>query len=216
MLNEVQQNEIIKLYHEYQSEVKLMVYYVERRFHKFPIALLNNLRDVFDHISRCYEKDVNDEYIEDNIRKAQNHFMRIKLDMYKYIYDVKDRDFSRWKKKYSKYDLQNIEHGKFWKKILELEQESEILFKNAKTMESKNTSQSYELFAQAIKKYEEIDNEIQKKKQYIVDAKWLYRRVTLFSRLWGIVLGILTSLLASVLFETYFQTIKDYIRSLFN
>ena len=56
---------------------------------KFPKGLLKEFRDVFDHISRCYEEDAAEQYIEENIQKAENHFNRIKLDTYKYISDYK-------------------------------------------------------------------------------------------------------------------------------
>ena len=61
----------------------------------FPKGLLKEFRDVFDHISRCYEEDAERQYIEENIQKAENHFNRIKLDAYKYVSDYKKREFAR-------------------------------------------------------------------------------------------------------------------------
>ena len=89
-----------------------MTFYVERKFHRFPKGLLKEFRDVFDHVSRSYEKDATEQYKQENIQKAENHFNRIKLDTYKYVSDYKKREFVRWKKKYSKYDLQNIKDRK--------------------------------------------------------------------------------------------------------
>lgn len=73
MLNEKQENDIKKLYNEYQIEIKPLTFYVERKYHKFPKSSLKEFRDVFDHISRCYEKNVSEEYINENINKAKNH-----------------------------------------------------------------------------------------------------------------------------------------------
>ena len=99
MLSETQEIEIQEIYQDYQNDIKPLVYYIERRFRKFPLSLLNEIRDVFDHISRCYKTDVGEEYINDNIAKAKNHFDRVKLDSYKYVNDVKRKDFTRWKRK---------------------------------------------------------------------------------------------------------------------
>ena len=105
MLTDEQEGRIRSLYTGYQNDIKPLTFYVERKYHKFPKGLLKEFRDVFDHISRCYEEDAERQYIEENIQKAENHFNRIKLDAYKYVSDYKKREFVRWKKKYAKYDL---------------------------------------------------------------------------------------------------------------
>lgn len=57
MLTERQEERINSLYVEYQKDIKPLTFYVERKFHKFPKGLLKEFRDVFDHVSRCYEED---------------------------------------------------------------------------------------------------------------------------------------------------------------
>ena len=150
---------------------------------KFPKGLLKEFRDVFDHISRCYEEDAAEQYIEENIQKAENHFNRIKLDTYKYISDYKKREFVRWKKKYGKYDLQNINDGIFWKTILDLEDEGERIFSGARSIESKNIVKSCEMLQESTIKYDEIFKLINKKRELILRAKFKYRRVTLVNAL---------------------------------
>ena len=97
MLNDAQRSQLEDLYVEYQQEIKLLMFYVESKYHRFPRGLLKEFRDVFDHISRCYVDDATDEHINENITKAHNHFNRIKLDTYKYLHDYKSRDYDRWK-----------------------------------------------------------------------------------------------------------------------
>lgn len=99
MLTDKQEKRINSLYVEYQNDIKPLTFYVERKFHRFPKGLLKEFRDVFDHVSRCYEKDATEQYKEENIQKAENHFNRIKLDTYKYVSDYKKREFVSWKKK---------------------------------------------------------------------------------------------------------------------
>ncbi len=89
MLTKEQEKRINLLYVEYQKDIKTLIFYVERKFHRFPKGLLKEFRDVFDHISRCYEENATEQYKEENIQKAENHFNRIKLDTYKYVSDYK-------------------------------------------------------------------------------------------------------------------------------
>lgn len=89
-----------------------------------------------------------------NIKKAENHFDRIKLDTYKYVSDYKKREFSRWKKKYSKYDLQNINDGEFWKKVLDLEDEGERIFASARNIEAKDNAKACDMIQESTMKYE--------------------------------------------------------------
>ena len=201
MLTKEQEERINSLYIEYQEDIKPLIFYVERRYHKFPKALLKEFRDVFDHISRCYEKDVTKQYKDDNIKKAENHFDRIKLDTYKYVSDDKKREFSRWKKKYSKYDLQNINDGEFWKKVLDLEEEGESLFSSARSVEAKDIEKACDLWQESIAQYDKIMNMIDEKRTFIVKAKFQYRRVTFLNRLDGFAIGIVASVIAAWIWE---------------
>ncbi len=182
-----------------------MTFYVERKFHRFPKGLLKEFRDVFDHVSRCYEEDATEQYKEENIQKAENHFNRIKLDTYKYVSDYKKREFVRWKKKYSKYDLQNINDGNFWETILDLEDEGERIFSEARSMESKNIAKSCEMLQESTIKYDKIFKLIDKKRKLILKAKFKYRRVTLVNGIIGFLIGVVASIAATYLWEIVIQ-----------
>ncbi len=67
MLTDKQEKRINSLYVEYQNDIKPLTLYVERKFHRFPKGVLKEFRDVFDHVSRCYEKDATEQYKEENI-----------------------------------------------------------------------------------------------------------------------------------------------------
>lgn len=202
MLTEIQEKRISSLYAEYQNDIKPLTFYVERKFHRFPKGLLKEFRDVFDHVSRCYEEDATEQYKEENIQKAENHFNRIKLDTYKYVSDYKKREFVRWKKKYGKYDLQNINDGNFWKTVLDLEDEGEKIFSEARTMESKNIAKSCEMLQESTIKYDEIFKMIDEKRNLILNAKFKYRRVTLVNGIIGFLIGVAGSMAATYLWET--------------
>ncbi len=178
-----------------------MTFYVERKFHKFPKGLLKEFRDVFDHISRCYEKGAAEQYKEENIQKAENHFHRIKLDTYKYVSDYKKREFVQWKKKYAKYDLQGIDNGDFWETILKLEDEGERIFSEARSIESKDVAKACEMLQESTIKYDEIFQKINRARKHVLKAQFKYRRVTLVNGIIGFLLGIVASIAATCLWE---------------
>ena len=70
MLTKEQEERVRLLYIEYQEDIKPLTFYVERKYHKFPKSFLKEFRDVFDHISRCYERDATEQYKEENLKKA--------------------------------------------------------------------------------------------------------------------------------------------------
>lgn len=201
MLTEEQKKHIESLYIEYQEDIKPLTFYVERKYHNFPKSLLKEFRDVFDHISRCYEQSATEQYKNDNIKKAENHFDRIKLDTYKYVSDYKKREFTKWKKKYNKYDLQNINDGEFWKKILDLEDEAEKIFSNARNIESKSVTEACRLIQESAIKYDIITDLINDKRIYIIKAKFKYKKVTLLNWLIGFSVGIIASIIAAGIWE---------------
>lgn len=204
MVTKGQEKRIKALYVEYQEDIKPLTFYVERKYHKFPKSLLKEFRDVFDHISRCYEEEAAEEYKEENIKKAENHFDRIKLDTFKYVSDYKKREFLRWKKKYSKYDLQSIDNGEFWKKVLNLEDVGERIFSVARSIESKDIINACNLIQESTLKYDAISTLLQEKRRLIVEAKFKYRKVTILNWLIGFGVGIASSIIATCIYEYIF------------
>ena len=136
------------------------------------------------------------------------------MDAYKYVNDVKRKDFVKWKKKYNKYDLQNINDGDFWKHILDLEDEAERLFAEAKKQETKDVNESYDLFYLSADKYEQIDNLIDEKRQFIVKAKFKYRQMTFFNHLTGFIIGIISSIIANVLYTDVREIIQELFQKI--
>ena len=206
MLTKEQEERVRLLYIEYQEDIKPLTFYVERKYHKFTKSLLKEFRDVFDHISRCYERDATEQYKEENLKKAENHFDRIKLDIYKYVSDYKKREFSRWKKKYNKYNLQDINDGMFWKKVLELEEEGEKIFSDARSVEAKNIVKACELIQDSTMKYEEITQLIdskRSKRELILKAKFKYVRVTFLNGIIGFIVGVVASVIATWIWECF-------------
>ena len=110
--------------------------------------------------------------------------------------------------------MQNINDGEFWKSIIDLEDEAESIFADAKREESIDINHSYELFYESASKYSEIDELIKEKREYIVKAKFRYRRVTFSNQLLGFVVGIVSSIIASIIYTDCFGVIKSWLLNL--
>ena len=77
-------------------------------------VIFNEIRAFNDHISRCYMKPDNKDWIDTQIRKSESHIERIILDCYKFLnvslYDKVIKDFDR---RYKGVDLSCIDNGDF-------------------------------------------------------------------------------------------------------
>jgi len=109
--------QIDDIYLEYINELKPLIAMVEHNYRKFPVGVLKEFRDVFDHISRLYIEDKPDDYYLVNLNKAMNHFDRLKLDVYKYVCDLEKKHIDKWVNRYSKYDMSCVDNGEFWEKV---------------------------------------------------------------------------------------------------
>lgn len=197
MLTEKQEKRIINLYRTYYDDIKPLTVYVERKYHKFPKGLLKEYRDIYDHISRCYCDDATDELIEENLEKAEHHYERIRLDIYRYVCDYKKSVFVNWKRKYSKYDLQSIHDGEFWNSILTLEDDGEKKFFDGREWEAKDISKACDLLKESFKMYDQIMELIDENRRFIIQKQIKYVRVSTFSKIIGFLMGVLASIAAS-------------------
>ena len=77
-----------RLYSFYNDRLRWVIIFIESRYKKFPVPILNEIRAVQDHIARCYDKDIEggEAFINDQMRAAQSHYTRCLLDGYKYIW----------------------------------------------------------------------------------------------------------------------------------
>ena len=75
--------------YEFYWKIKSAVALYEVRFNAIPADLLNEIRNTFDHIARCYvfhnlgHPEQNTALIEQQIYRARGHLERLHLDLYK-------------------------------------------------------------------------------------------------------------------------------------
>lgn len=149
-----------KLYSFYNDRLRWVIIFIESRYKKFPVPILNEIRAVQDHIARCYDKDIlgDEDFVEEQMRAAQGHYIRCLLDGYKYIWyqfgpEVQKKYF--WAKILG--DLDSIDNGGFVKQMYNLKNEAKKLNFKARETESKDKNVSLDLYEKSIGKLVELD-----------------------------------------------------------
>lgn len=141
------------LYTFYNDRVRWVIVFIELRYKKFPVPLLNEIRAAQEHVTRCYEPDKSDnrEYVESQIEMAQGHYMRCLLDGYKYIWyhfgaDIKRKYFlARILGK-----LSDINNGDFVVEMQNLFRRAKKDNEQARLMETKDKKMAIDLFEKSI------------------------------------------------------------------
>ena len=110
-----------EVYSFYNDRLRWVIIFIESRYKKFPVPILNEIRAVQDHVARCFEDENsnNEEFIVEQFRAVKGHYLRCLLDGYKYIWyqyspEIKKKYF--WAKILG--DLHSIDNGEFVKLYL--------------------------------------------------------------------------------------------------
>ena len=150
-----------RLYSFYNDRLRWVIIFIESRYKKFPVPILNEIRAVQDHIARCYDKGIEggEAFINDQMRAAQSHYTRCLLDGYKYIWyqfgsEVRKKYF--WAKILG--DLDSIDNGGFVKQMHSLRNDAKKLNFRARETESKDKEISLDFYEKAIGKLVELDD----------------------------------------------------------
>ena len=81
----------IKALYDFYWEIKATVAVYEVTYNKIPADLVNELRNAFDHVARCYvlygldSDKIQDDFVTKHLTLARNHLKRLHLDLHKNI-----------------------------------------------------------------------------------------------------------------------------------
>ena len=131
---------------------------------RFPIELLNEIRDILTHLSK-YNLSDEASIKERNLSKAEGHIKRSRLDCYKYICMAYEDEYSKFDKMYINTDLSFVDNGEFLPKLLEARNNAKhLLFDARKTDLSvdsdneNNNNKAYEKYEKAFVAYSSVYN----------------------------------------------------------
>lgn len=194
---------LVPLYLKYNTIIKPLIAEIEVRYEHFPIVIFNEIRAFNDHISRCYMKPDNKDWIDTQIRKSESHIERIILDCYKFLnvslYDKVIKDFDR---RYKGVDLSCIDNGDFIIRHKKLSKKIVLKLKDAKLKESnENKNESIALYQEVHNIYTELENLIDINCRNLYWAKGKFGISRLFKIIMWIVSAILSGLVSPHLIQ---------------
>lgn len=153
-----------EIYEQYQNIIAPYIAELEVRDGEYPIEILNEIRSIFTHLSRCkLQNNLNE------IESANRHEKIAILDCYKYICISIAQTISEFRQYYIKVDLTLADNGKFLAKLNDLELIAKNAFKEAKKSEIKQESveAKYKLYEKA---YNEVEKFIEDSNEAILFA----------------------------------------------
>lgn len=154
---------ILDIYGTYVCVIAPFIVQLEVLDGEFPVEILNEIRAMFTHISRCYLKE-DPEKAEDNITKAERHVKRAILDCHKHLCITYDEQYREFKREYRGVDLSVVNDGKFltnltWKREAAVEKLQKAKRREVVDGDGKEV---YDLYNEAYNAYSDVYNLIRK------------------------------------------------------
>ena len=204
------------LYNKYNSVIKPLIAEIEVRFESFPISIFNEIRAFNDHVSRCYLRPDNEEWINIQIHKAEGHIERIILDCYKFLnVSLYDSVIKKFDKEYKGVDLSNINNGDFLIQHKKITREIIIRLKEAKSKEAlEDKSESIAIYEEVHNKYTELETLIEKNCRNLSWAKNKFY----VNKIWKIVLWLASAIVSGIVSAWLlpYGEIVNHIKAIFN
>lgn len=198
------------LYSEYTNKLKPLLAFVESVAQNFPGPILNEIRAINDHISRCYWVGKSDAECLEEVRKAKGHLSRSIFDAYKYLVIVYERKVKEFYAQYKDVCIAIVDDGKFLPELNRLHTIARDLAFQAKMEEAKAfpyKNLSYEAYEKAVIAYTEADDYIvshteglANAAQYAKDQTKTNYKFAVISAVIGTILGAIVTLLFNYLF----------------
>lgn len=204
------------LYNKYNDVIKPLIAEIEVRFESFPTSIFNEIRAFNDHVSRCYFNPDDEEWINNQIHKAEGHIERIILDCYKFLnVSLYDSVIKKFDKEYKGVDLSNINNGDFLIQHKKIAREIVVRLKEAKSKEVlENKSESITIYESVHNKYTELEDLIEQNCRNLFWAKGKFYT----SRISKIILWLISAIVSGIVSTCLlpYSEIVEYIKSLFN
>ncbi|MCR1960196.1 hypothetical protein CWE04_11885 [Thomasclavelia cocleata] len=150
-------SELNGIFEVYVNKINPMIFTYEILADNYPIEILNEIRSIFTHLSRC-TFDTDEKNVNNNLTKAYSHAKRAILDCYKYNSLAYADKYYEFMDQYKNVDLSLIDNGEFLIKITNKLCLANSLMIQAKRSEAENKSldEQYTKYENAYFEYSEI------------------------------------------------------------
>lgn len=133
--------QLFSLYHE---KVNPLVSVYNALENAFPIGVVNELRDVFSHLTRSLLEE--GDGVEKHLDKAYRHMKRAAVDAFKYASMAYSKVYDDFRETYKYVDLGYLDNGKLLPKLTKLNAQAEKSVHEARMTES-NVHTDEEMYA---------------------------------------------------------------------
>lgn len=155
-MNENVLQKITEIYDEYRDTVKPLIAEVESSYEVFPLPILNEVRALHDHLSRCFQSGQSESDILYQIDRAKSHNTRMIFDCYKFLNVYYSDKIAKFEKQTRYIDLTLIDSGTFYITYLELSKKAVTSVREAKKLENKDTDTAFLAYQEAYNTYVEL------------------------------------------------------------
>lgn len=187
-------------YEQYCGIIKPLIAQIEASSEKIPLPLLNEIRAFNDHIARCYFNNPTDDYITDQVNKAERHIVRMSLDCFKCLNVILYQKIEVFESQTKNVDLTVIDNGLFYPEYSRLKVEARRKVKDAKLAEATNVDEALSYFQESYNIYSKITDLIDN-----VSEKTKWAKVRFTTRRWLTIIGWIVSVLASAIVSAIFS-----------
>jgi hypothetical protein len=213
-LNKEHIEELYCLYNTYNGTIKPLIALIEARYERFPQPIPNEIRAFNDHIAQCYRKEVSDEYITEELNRANRHIKRIIFDCFKFL-NVSLNDFVvQFENQTKKVDLTTINNGEFIIKYRKLRAASTSAVRDAKRLEPRDNQQAFKKYEEAFNLYMDLEDFIN---ENVTSIQWARAKFTT-QRFAKIVLWVLSAVISGIissLIGINYNNVKELLASIF-
>ena len=135
------QDALQKLYVSYIDDRAPLITLLEVERQKFPVAILNEVRALNDHVARTYQQDLTDKECLVEIDSASRHLDRIRLDCLKHLCVGAHDEILKVRKDYDQVRLAEVDNGRFLPELGSLHRAAQEKFRAAKVTERSGKKQ---------------------------------------------------------------------------
>lgn len=149
------EDQINQIFALYRDRVNPLVAVYNSVTDKFPIGVLNELRDIFSHLVQSLEDP---EATARHLKRAQSHCKRAAVDGFKYAAFAYSTVYDNFKETYKNVDLSYVDNGQLLPKLTRLYAEAGDLMTKARLIEASphTEDEMYEAYEDAFNCYAEL------------------------------------------------------------
>lgn len=185
-------------YVRYCAVIKPLIANIESLSEKIPLSLFNEIRAFNDHIARCYYLDPDEDFIKEQITKAQRHIERITLDCFKCLNVILYQRIELFERQTKNVDLTVIDNGEFFPEYSRMKLNAANFVRLAKLEEARNSERALDFYQDSYNVYTRLVEKIDSVSEKVKWAKVRFTSKRIITIIAWVVSVIISAILSAV------------------